>query len=596
MINALLPMRAATVQTLGHPAVGVIGWFDTTSNASGVAVTETTALTYSAVWCATRIISETIATLPCILYRRTSDDSRERATDDERYWLIHDEPHPLINPVTFFETLTAHMVLWGNCYARIVRDQRGNVNSFEPRLPDKMRVEVQGNDLRYYCSDPKEDRPSREILHACGLGNDGIQGYGVVRMAQQSIGGGMAADKQACRQFSNGALPGGLLVHPGRLDKEAREKLRADWNEVHSGADKAGKIGILHGGMDFKPISMSNEDAQFLESRQFSIREIARWFRLPPHMLADLADSSVRANIEQQAIEFIRYSLRPWICYWEQTLNRKLLDRAERKELYFEFLLEDLLRGDSVAQSVAWSTGRQWGWYSVNDIRRMMNMPPVENGDVYLQPSNMAPAGTVPGTISREFRANVARSLSAIVDEGKRLREDIEESKATVADSMERHGAALAEGLRDLRESRLEMRRDIAELGQTQVQGFTAERSGLAEAALTLFRAELACAVKIEKAEVAKAAKRQRDRGESFVGWLDSWYTAWRTELSERTRNTALCWMRITGTASSKWAGLWCDESRSMLLSASDGSQDGFTSRVQAALDHWDDRIQAMTP
>jgi HK97 family phage portal protein len=579
MINMLLPQRAATVQTLGHPAAGVIGWFDSSSNASGVAVTEATALTYSAVWCAVRIISETIATLPCILYRRTADDSRERAVDDERYWLIHDEPHPLMNACTFFETLTSQMVLWGNGYARIVSDGLGGTMRFEPRQPDRMRQELAGEQLVYYCSDPLEERMADEMLHLLGLSSDGLVGYSVVKMAQQSIGSGMAADQQAARQFSNGATPQGLLVHPMRLDKEKREQLRRDWDDVHGGSNKSGKVAILHGGMDYKPVGMSNEDAQFLESRQFSIREIARWFRLPPHMLADLQDSSVRANIEQQAIEFVVYSLAPWLIRWQQTLNRKLLSRNERRGMYYEFLLDALLRGDIQSRYAAYSTARQWGWLSVNDIRRSENMNAVPNGDVYLQPSNMQPAGaTVPDAISREFQANLADSITAIKDEQRQLRQEIAWGNSTVFEAYDRHTSLLNENLRELRNTRQEIKDDLAKAGQvSQVQGWTDER-------LDLFRQQLACCVKIEKSEVAKAARAQATRGKSFVAWLDNFSSLHAVDMFNRLGGYG------------DFCNQWCAESQRQLLASADGEPDGFCARVQAVLDSWDERVKEAKP
>ena len=211
----------------------------------------------------------------------------------------------------------------------------------------------------------------------------------------------------------------------------------------------------MHGGMKFTPVSMTNEDAQFLQSRQFSIREIARWFRLPPHMLADLQDSSVRANIEQQAIEFIVYSMRPWLVRWQQTLNRKLLSSDERKKMYFEFLLDALLQGDANSRFDSYMKGRQWGWLSINDIRRKENMPLVEGGDVYLQPMNMDEVGAeeeevvavppqqpppfqqepgrngdgneegVPESLRVELQKNFAESLNAIVTSGQHLRAEL---------------------------------------------------------------------------------------------------------------------------------------------------------------------------
>jgi HK97 family phage portal protein len=232
-----------------------------------------------------------------------------------------------------------------------------------------VQINADGDRIRYSIAEPKEELLSGQMLHVAGMGGDGIRGWSVVEYARQSLGAAIAADQYQSSLFGNKATPAGVLKHPMKLDKPAREHLRREWNEIHQGSGNAGRVAIMHGGMEFQAVGMTNEDAQFLQSRNFSIREIARWFRLPPHMLADLQDSSVRANIEQQAIEFIVYSMAPWLIRWQQTLNRKLLNRDERRTMYFEFLLESLLQGDSAAQAQAWSVGRQWGWYSVNDIR-----------------------------------------------------------------------------------------------------------------------------------------------------------------------------------------------------------------------------------
>ena len=565
IINAMLPReRGATIQTLGHPAAGVIDWFDSGTNSSGKPVTESTALTYSAVWCATRIISETLATLPCVLYRTTSSDSRERAKDDPRYFLLHDEPNPNMSPITFFETLTANMVLHGNCYAEIVPLQSGDAPAeLRPRPPEKVRAIVEGDSVRYELIDPKDDVPADKMLHVPALGGDGISGWSVIKTAAQSIGTGLAGDERSASQYRNNAMPSGAIVHPMRQSREAREQLRREWNEIHGGSRNAGSIAILHGGMDFKPFSMSNDDMQFLESRQFSIREIARWFRLPPHMLGDLQDSAVRANIEQQAIEFIVYSMSPWIIRWQQTLNRKLLSRDERKSMYFEFLLDALLRGDIQSRYQAYATARQWGWFSVNDIRRMENLNAVDGGDIYLQPVNMIEAGTVPNNGTQDMQQNLAASISEILEQGKVLRDDIANGGMCAVAAMNAIQASTDSALAGLREDREQIKRDLAEFGKVWVRGTNLE----AERA-ELEREKLACAVKIERAEVAKAAKAQQARGQSFLKWMEPWYAA-----NDRLPDD------------------WKAESQRQLLEACDGDPHGFVKRIQAVLDSWEERI-----
>ena len=591
LINTFLPTRAATVQSLGHPAAGIIGWTDAAANTAGVNVTEQTALTFSAVWCANRIISETLATLPCVLYRKTGDDNRERATDDPRYFLMHDEPHPSIVPVTYFETMTSHVVMTGNCYSRIIRDQRGEIVRLEPKLPLNMQVEVSGDRIVYTDTQMNMSIPQEDMLHVLGIGGDGITGWSVVKTAANSIGGGLAGEKRANSQYKNGAMPGGALVHPMRLQKDAREHLRKEWEEIHGGSDKANRVAILHGGMDFKPFSMSNEDAQFLQSRKFSIEEIARWFRVPLHMLAHLENSSVRANIEQAAIEFIVYSMSPWLIRWQQALCRKLLTREERQSLYFEFLLASLLRGDMQSRNAAYSTARQWGWLSVNDIRKLENMNAIEGGDIYLQPSNMVPAGTVPDTLTQDMQGNLAASLQAIQEQAATLKADIATGHNSLADILAGHEHRIQQELAGLRADRLEIKADMAAGTKAQVQG-----SDLAELALAMWRESLACCVKIESSQAIKAARRQQEHGESFLSWLDKAYDDFSRTLLERTHRQAALWERATGQLEGDWVAAWCRGSREALLAAADGDPDGFTARVQAVVDGWEQRVQQATP
>lgn len=619
MIRHFLPTRAATVQTLGHPAAGVIGWFGGENNTTGEPVNQSTALTFAAVWCATRVIAETIATLPCLLYRRTGDDGRERANDDDRYWLVSEEPHPLISAVSFFESQTAQMVLNGNCYAKIVKAS-GMPARLEPRVPDSVTMEVTGDTVRYVVRDPDDVLSPANCLHVAGLGGDGLSGWSVLKYAQQSIGQGLAADKYAGGQWGNGATPRGVLTHPMRMDKPAREMIRTEWNEVHQGAGNAGKIAILHGGMGFQAISMSNEDAQFLESRQFSIREIARWFRLPPHMLADLADSSVRANIEQQAIEFIVYSLKPWLVRWEQALNRKLLDKSERRTMYYEFLLESLLRGDSAAQAQAWSIGRQWGWYSVNEIRRQQNLPPIEGGDVYLQPSNMVPADSdmakgnkpdpqptafgsmpqqpdpssdAPASVRADFQDNLAERLNAILDQGKELATS---ASMSIEKAAELANEELTSTLRSLRETSDEIRNDMLAPRKAQAFGWDAGKASLIEACNVLLRDHARCQLRVEKAEVTKAS-RMVARGHNFLGWMEHWYGEHEATLVTRFQEAVRCMSAIVepkqGMAK-ELASEYCQRHVQQLLDATDGDRDTFTERVQEILNGWQSDVDSL--
>lgn len=601
MISLFLPSRAATVQTLGHPAAGVIGWFDSSSNASGVAVTKESALTFAAVWCATRVIAETLGTLPCVLYRRLGDDSRERATDDSRYTLMHDEPHPQMSACSFFETQTAHMVLEGNCYAKIVEGTDPNSARLEPRMPSTVTPNVEGDRITYSVegTDLRETINAADMLHVAGLGPDGINGWSVVKYAAQSIGTGMAGEQYAASMMGTGATPNGIIEHPGRLDKEAREHLRREWNESHKGSKKAGNIGIMHGGMKFQAVSMSAEDAQFLESREYSVREIARWFRLPPHMLADLADSSVRANIEQQAIEFVVYSLTPWLTRWQQALNRKLLDKEERKELYFEFLLESLLRGDSQARFNSYAMGRQWGWLSINDIRRLENMNAIEDGNDYLEPINMRVVGEEPREpVAREqlperavadLRQNLAQSLAAIQCGYRDMRADIRSGQLALCDLIHDADERTDGRIAELREDREGLRQSLHEV-TAQVQGWTDEQETLADACRDLLREHLGCLLKVERSKVTGAAKLVA-RGYNFVGWADDYYAAMQAEMAGRITDVCRTWERLrpafTDTAKQIAANV-CLKHKAALLVACDGDREGFVGRVQATIDAWE--------
>ena len=302
---------------------------------------------------------------------------------------------------SFRETLMTHLLLWGNGYAQIVRNQRGEVIALYPLMPDRMSVDRDSRGHIYYeytrsDSDVKSlGRKSSVILspedvfHIPGLGFDGLVGYSPIAMAKQAIGMGLACDEYGAAFYQNGAQPGGVLEHPGVVKDPKR--VRDSWNAIYQGSKNAHRIAVLEEGMSYKPISISPEQAQFLETRKFQIDEIARIFRVPPHMVGDL-DKSSFSNIEQQSLEFVKYTLSPWITRWEQTIHRSLLLPSEKQRYFARFNVEGLLRGDYQSRMNGYAVGRQNGWMSANDIRELENLdriPAEAGGDLYLINGNM---------------------------------------------------------------------------------------------------------------------------------------------------------------------------------------------------------------
>ena len=371
-------------------------------SSAGKTVTERSAMQMTAVYACVRILSEAVAGLPLHLYRYKKDGSKEKAVGESLYRLLHDEPNPEMSSFVFRETLMTHLLLWGNAYAQIIRNGKGEVVALYPLMPNKMSVD-RGEDGRIYYTynkGPDESHPkggstvtltARDVLHIPGLGFDGLVGYSPIAMAKNAIGLAIATEEYGAKFFANGAAPSGVLEHPGTIKDPAR--LRENWNSTFGGSANSGKVAVLEEGMKYTPISISPEQAQFLETRKFQIDEIARIFRVPPHMVGDLEKSSF-SNIEQQSLEFVKYTLDPWVVRWEQSLSRALLSPAEKADHFFKFNLEGLLRGDYQSRMNGYAIARQNGWMSANDIRELENLdriPAEEGGDLYLVNGNMKP-------------------------------------------------------------------------------------------------------------------------------------------------------------------------------------------------------------
>ena len=368
---------------------------------SGQSVNERSAMQMSAVYACVRILAESVASLPLHFYQYNDTGGKEKAVNHPLYWLLHDEPNPEMSSFSFRETLMTHLLLWGNAYAQIVRNGRGEVIALYPLMPDRMTVDRDARGRIYYeytRSDSDANTLGKkssvilspeDVFHIPGLGFDGLVGYSPIAMAKQAIGMGLACDEYGAAFYQNGAQPGGVLEHPNVVKDPKR--VRESWNAIYQGSRNAHRIAVLEEGTTYKPISISPEQAQFLETRKFQIDEIARIFRVPPHMIGDLEKSSF-SNIEQQSLEFVKYTLAPWISRWEQAIQRSLLLMSERTRYFARFNVEGLLRGDYQSRMNGYAVARQNGWMSANDIRELESLdliPAEQGGDLYLINGNM---------------------------------------------------------------------------------------------------------------------------------------------------------------------------------------------------------------
>ena len=356
--------------------------------ASGKTVNERTAMQTTAVYACVRILAETIASLPLNVYRST-DNGKEKATDHQLYYLLHDEPNPEMTSFVFRETLMSHLLLWGNAYAQIIRDGRGRILALYPLLPDRMTVD-RTTDGQLYFEYRKDTgyvilRPE-DILHIPGLGFDGLVGYSPIAMAKNAIGMAIATEEYGGKFFANGASPGGVLEHPGVVKDPAR--IRESWNAVYQGSGNAHRIAVLEEGMKFQSIGIPPEQAQFLETRKFQTEEICRIFRVPPHLVANL-DKATFSNIEHQSISFVVHTIRPWLVRLEQGMNKALLSPSEKGQYFVGFVVDGLLRGDYASRMQGYAIGIQNGFLSPNDVRTLENMNTIEHGDIYAMNGNM---------------------------------------------------------------------------------------------------------------------------------------------------------------------------------------------------------------
>ncbi len=356
---------------------------------SGKRVTDRTALQHIAVYACVRVLSEAIAQLPLHVYKY-NDKGKERVLQHPLYFLLHDQPNPEMTSFVFRETLMSHLLIYGNAYAQIIRNGRGDVIGLYPLMPDKMKVDRdEKNRLIYIYSRYDEANPNLkeqgdiifyadEVLHIPGLGFDGLVGYSPIALAKNAIGISIACEDYGASFFGNNANPSGVLEHPGVIKNP--DKLRDAWHRAYGGRN-AHKVAVLEEGVKFTPISIPNNEAQFLETRKFQIEEIARMYRVPLHMISDL-DHATFSNVEHLSLDFVKYSLDPWIVRWEQSLQKALLSDSEKGRYFIKFNVDGLLRGDYASRMQGYSIGIQNGFLCPNDVRELedMNLIPEEKG------------------------------------------------------------------------------------------------------------------------------------------------------------------------------------------------------------------------
>lgn len=357
---------------------------------SGQVVNPETAMRVSAVYACIRVLAETVAQLPLIVYRRLPDgQGKERATDHPLWKLLHDAPNRWQTSFEFREMFMGHLCLRGNAYALKSR-ARGRLRELIPLHPDRVQVK-QEDDLRLTFEVSLKDGTvkkyeQKDIFRLNGLSFNGFTGINPIRYAREAIGLSLATEQHGSLLFKNGAQPIGVLTHPQTLTPEAGKKLKESWQEAHSG-DNQFKTALLEEGLAWKPLGMTSEDSQFLETRKFQRNAIASIFRVPPHKIGDL-ERATFSNIEQQSIEFVTDSLMPYLRRWEQSITRDLVLPVERGEIFVEFLVDGLLRGDSKARGKFYVEMVTNGLLSPNEIREMENRNPYEGGDEFIRQLN----------------------------------------------------------------------------------------------------------------------------------------------------------------------------------------------------------------
>lgn len=379
---------------LANPAQWLLDYLGGTPTDAGVNVNEISAMRTSAVYACVSLIAKTIASLPLKVFRMGEGDTSEEQPEHQLYYLLHDEPNPAMTSCVWREYLTASLLLSGNAYVAIGRNRANQVIDLFPIPPRTVKVErVSGRNQYHIRVNQVEEETwdQADILHIPGMGFDGVRGMSVVTFgARQAVGLSLATESHGSRIFSNGARLGVVLKHPKTLSKDAQARLRTQFDSQHVGLSQAFKTLVLEEGLDVTNISMTSEDAQFLDTRRFQVEDIARFFGVPPHLIGHTEKQTTwGTGLEQQTLGFLIFTIIPWLTRFEQEFNRKLFPRSP---FFAQFKHQAFMRGDSKARAEYYASGHQNGWLTQNEIRKLEDLPPVDSGDQLYINGNLVPS------------------------------------------------------------------------------------------------------------------------------------------------------------------------------------------------------------
>lgn len=348
---------------------------------AGIEITPDSAMTFGAFFAGVRVLSEGVAQLPLKMFRARPDGGSDEARNHPLYDVLHDRPNRWQTSFEWREMGQAHLILRGNFYNQIVPGPRGPVDQLIPLNPDKVLPKMGDDGILRYFYTPKPGQQQiflwDEIFHVRGMSSDGIVGMSMLTAAREALGIGMAAERMAGSQFAHGSKLSGVLQTDKPLNRSQAKRLSESWQSAHAGVNNANKIAVLEDGMKWQAMGMTNEDAQWLQTRKFQVTEIARILRLPPHMLGDLEHATF-TNIEHQGLEFVIYSLMSWLERWEQRISADLI--LAPQTYFAEFNVNALLRGDTPARFAAYQIGFLNGWLNDDEIRAMENLNPIPGG------------------------------------------------------------------------------------------------------------------------------------------------------------------------------------------------------------------------
>jgi len=441
-------MRALWTGPLTLKSPEIARLIGSTPVSSGVSVDEHTALTIAAVWSAVALIADDIASLPLMLYKRLPTGGKDRFESHRLYRLLHDAPNPEMTSMVARRTMQAHALMWGNGYAEIQRDGAGRAVGYWPLTPDRVTPWRDDRGALLYRVQNAGGRETRvdpeNMIHIPGMGWDGIQGYSVIAKARESMGLGLAAERFGATFFGNGSTFGGIITYPEMktsITELYLENNRKAIEARHQGIDRAHRFLTLYGGAKYEKLGIPPNDAQFLETRVFQIRDVARWFKLPPHKLGDLADATY-SNVEQMDLAYFKSCLRPWLELWEQELSRKLIPSLERNQQFIEHVREGFLSADTQGRAEFYGKLFSVGAITINEIRDKENLDPIPGGDTPFVPLNMMPLNRADEYISAQIASMAAKAQTAAWQAERTAREAAER---TAQEAEARHAETVAQ-------------------------------------------------------------------------------------------------------------------------------------------------------